>query len=57
MCAPPAGEEGKYKLIFAEPAKPIGPIPFADAPAASMMGPKYTSFARLQRAEKLTDLF
>jgi hypothetical protein len=27
----PYGEEGKYKLKFAEPAKPIGPIPFADA--------------------------
>jgi hypothetical protein len=32
----PYGEEGKYKLIFAEPAKPIGPIPFADAPQGSM---------------------
>jgi len=36
----PYGEEGKYKLIFAEPAKPIGPIPFADAPSGSMQGPR-----------------
>ena len=53
----PYGEEGKYKLIFAEPAAPIGPIPFADAPPASMMGPKYTTFAKLQKAKKLTGLF
>ena len=53
----PYGEEGKYKLIFAEPAKPIGPIPFADAPQGSMQGPRYTSFAKLQKAKKLTDLF
>jgi hypothetical protein len=53
----PYGEEGKYKLIFAEPAKPIGPIPFADAPQGSMQGPRYTSFAKLQKAKKLVDLF
>ncbi len=53
----PYGEEGKYKLIFAEPAKPIGPIPFADAPQGSMQGPRYTSLAKLQRAKKLMDLF
>lgn len=53
----PYGEEGKYKLIFAEPAKPIGPIPFADAPQGSMQGPRYTSFAKLQKARKLVDLF
>ncbi len=53
----PYGEKGKYKLIFAEPAKPIGPIPFADAPQGSMQGPRYTSFAKLQKAKKLMDLF
>lgn len=53
----PYGEEGKYKLIFAEPAKAIGPIPFADAPLGSMQGPRYTSFAKLQKAKKLMDLF
>jgi hypothetical protein len=53
----PYGEEGKYKLIFAEPAKPIGPIPFGNAPLGSMQGPRYTSFAKLQKARKLMDLF
>ena len=51
------GEEGKYKLNFAEPAKLIGPIPFADAPSGSMQGPRYTSFQKLTTAKKLTDLF
>ena len=53
----PYGENGKYKLIFAEAAKPIGPIPFADAPQRSMQGPRYTSFEKLMKAKKLTDLF
>ena len=51
------GEDGKYKLIFAEPAELIGPIPFADAPQGSMQGPRYTTFAKLQKAKKLMDLF
>lgn len=51
------GEQGKYKLIFGEPAKPIGPIPFADAPQGSMQGPRYTTFEKLMKAKKLTDLF
>ena len=53
----PYGEEGKYKLNFSEPAKQIGPIPFADAPSGSMQGPRYTSFQKLTTAKKLTDLF
>jgi hypothetical protein len=53
----PYGEEGKYQLNFAEPAKPIGPIPFADAPQGSMQGPRYTSLEKLLKAKKLTDLF
>jgi hypothetical protein len=53
----PYGEEGKYKLIFAEPAKPLGPIPFGDAPSGSMQGPRYTSLQKLLTAKKLTDLF
>lgn len=52
----PYGEEGKYKLIFSEKAKPIGPIPFGDAPQGTMQGPRYASFAKLQTARKLTDL-
>jgi hypothetical protein len=53
----PYGENGKYKLIFAEPAKPIGPIPFADAPQGSMQGTRYSSLEKLLKAKKLTDLF
>ena len=52
----PYGEEGKYRLNFSEPAKPIGPIPYADAPPGSMQGPRYTSLDRLLKAKKLTDL-
>jgi hypothetical protein len=52
----PYGDGGKYKLVFSEKAKPIGPIPLADAPGVAMMGPKYTSFAKLQTATKLADL-
>ncbi len=52
----PYGEEGKYKLIFSEKAKPIGPVPFSDAPLGAMQGPRYTSFSKLRTAKKLTDL-
>lgn len=51
------GEQGRYKLIFGEPAKPIGPIPFADAPQGSMQSPRYTTFDKLMKAKKLMDLF
>ena len=53
----PYGEDGKYKLIFSEKAKAIGPIPFGDAPSGLMQGSRYTSFTKLQAAKKLTDLF
>jgi hypothetical protein len=53
----PYGEDGKYKLIFSEPAKPIGPIPFADAPSGAMQGPRYTTYAKLITAKKVADLF
>lgn len=51
----PYGEEGKYKLIFAEKATSIDPIPFADAPQGTMQGSRYTSLQRLKSAKKLTD--
>ncbi len=53
----PYGEGGKYKLIFSEPAKPLAPIPFADAPGASMQGPRYTTYSKLATAKKVSDLF
>lgn len=52
----PYGEGGKYKLIFSEPAKPIQPIPFADAPGGAMQGPRYTTYNKLLAAKKLTDV-
>ena len=47
---------GKYKLVFSEPAKPIQPIPFADAPSGAMQGPRYTTYSKLLAARKLTDI-
>jgi hypothetical protein len=52
----PYGEDGKYKLIFSEKAKAIGPIPFGDATPGAMQGPRYTTFEKLQTAKKLSDL-
>jgi len=52
----PYGEGGKYKLLFSEKAKTIGPIPFADAPPGAMQGPRYTTVVQLMAAKKVTDL-
>lgn len=52
----PYGESGKYKLVFSEKATAIPPIPFGDATAGAMQGSRYTTFARLKTAKKLTDL-
>jgi hypothetical protein len=52
----PHGDSGKYKLVFSEPAKPIGPISFGDAPSGFMQGPRYTTYERLMKAKKITDL-
>jgi len=53
----PYGDEGKYRLVFVEPAQPLTrPIPLADAPRGWMQGPRYTNFARLQSAQRVTDL-
>jgi hypothetical protein len=53
----PYGDNGKYRLFFANKAKKIGPIPFANAPQGSMQAPRYTSFAKLKSAKTLTDVF
>lgn len=50
------GEGGKYKVVFSEPAKPIGPIPYGNAPAGAMQGPRYTSLKRLRAAKTVADL-
>jgi hypothetical protein len=52
----PYGEGGKYKVIFSEKTKPIGPVPFGDVPQDTMQRPRYTTFVKLKTAIKLTDL-
>ncbi|MEM8971235.1 MAG: GIY-YIG nuclease family protein [Pseudomonadota bacterium] len=52
----PYGDSGKYKVVFAEPAKEIGPIPYGDAPPHSMRGPRYTTFRKLLAAKQISDL-
>ena len=53
----PYGDNGKYKLVFREPAKPVGPIPFGEATTGSMQGIRYTTLAKLQAAKSVVDLF
>jgi len=50
------GEGTKYKVVFSEPAKPIGPVPRGDAPPGMMQGPRFTTYAKLIMAKKLSDL-
>jgi hypothetical protein len=52
----PHGDSGKYKLVFSEPARAIGPVPLGDAPSGFMQGPRYTTYERLLKAKKVTDL-
>ncbi len=52
----PYGEGGKYRVVFSEKAREIGPIRYGDAPLGAMQGPRYTSFSKLQTATKLTDV-
>ena len=53
----PYGDEGKYRVVFAEAAKEIGPIPLEDSPGWLMQGPRYTSHEKLFSAKKLSELF
>jgi hypothetical protein len=52
----PYGDEGKYRLIFAEPAKPMPhPVPLSDALPGAMQGPRYTNLKRLLASKQVTD--
>lgn len=51
----PYGESGKYRVVFSEKAKAIGPIPFADTPGGMMQGPRYSNLQKLQSATKVGD--
>ena len=53
----PYGENGKYRLVFSEKARTVGPIAFGDAPKGSMQGHRYTTIDRLRKAKTLRDLF
>ena len=53
----PYGDGGKYKINFAAPALPVGPIAFGNAKPGSMQSTRYTSYKELQQAKVLTDLF
>lgn len=52
----PYGEDGKYRLIFSEKAKSIGPLPLGPAPQGAMQGPRYTTFEKLKAAHYVSDL-
>ncbi len=52
----PYGDNGKYQLLFSEPAKPIGPIPLGEAHPGSMQGPRYTTRVKLEAAKTVSDL-
>jgi hypothetical protein len=44
-------------LVFAEPAQPIDPIPYADAPTGFMQAPRYMTLRRLRSAKTLREVF
>jgi hypothetical protein len=51
------GDGGKYRVVFAEPAKEITSIPFGDAVAGSMQAPRYTNLEKLLAAASVGKLF
>ena len=52
----PYGDSRKYKVVFSEQAKPIGPIVFGNAPQGTMQGTRYTTYTKLLAAKTLADL-
>ena len=53
----PYGEGGKYRVVFSEKAREIGPIPFGNAPLGAMQGIRYTTFEKIKMAKELSDVF
>lgn len=54
----PYGIEGKYKVVFDGDPVPLDhPIPFGDAPKGAMQSSRYTTLAKLQAAQTLSDVF
>lgn len=52
----PYGDGAKYKVVFAGPAEEIPSIPFGDATSGAMQGPRYTTYAKLRSAKKVSEL-
>lgn len=52
----PYGEGGKYKIVFAQKAQTVGPIPYGNSPSGTMQGPRYTNFESLKSAKQVSDL-
>lgn len=50
----PYGDGRKYKVVFSEPARSIGPIQRGDA--GGIQGPRYTTYSKLLKAKLLADL-
>ena len=53
----PYGQSGKYKLVFSEKAKTVGPIKYGNSPKGTMQGHRYTSIDRLLKSKTLSELF
>ncbi len=53
----PYGESGKYRLVFSEKAKAVGPIKYGNSPKGTMQGPRYTTIDRLLKSKTLSELF
>ena len=54
----PWKDTGKYVLNFKEPAKKIAPIPLVSGgKVMAPQAPRYTSYARLQKAKNLDEVF
>ena len=47
----------KYKLVFSEPAREIGPIPKERGETKYPQGPRYTTMKKLKCAKTLADLW
>ena len=53
----PYGDGKKYKLNFAAPSKPVGPLKLGSAHKSSMQGPRYTNNLALTKAKDMGDVF
>lgn len=53
----PYGDEGKFKVVFKEPARKLDkPIPYGNAISGAMQGPRYCTKEAFDTAETVADL-